>query len=205
MRVALILSALAALAIARPHPQESGEPSIPEHSDEPDVPELPTPTVSVPLSTSLNVPVTSLPSLPGSLSLPSFSLVSTSSSRRKPHWEPIPIFTKQCQCELKTARYPCWATDALQRCNFEENFSFGCYMSAAGGCPTPTRVCSALFQPTPRTSGRHPCELGPNPPVVTSPPDVSSVLASLTASANLTVTVTVPPVSVNATVTGGMK
>jgi hypothetical protein len=30
----------------------------------------------------------------------------------------------------------------IQKCNYEENFSYGCYMEAAGGCPTPTRAVS---------------------------------------------------------------
>jgi hypothetical protein len=81
-----------------------------------------------------------------------------------------------------------------QRCNFEEVFSYGCYMQAFGGCPTPTRVvratnapqnlnsptreifitnktkpqCSNLFAPTPRP-GRHPCEFDTGDPKLTTP------------------------------------
>ena len=35
-------------------------------------------------------------------------------------------------------------TVSPQRCNYEENFSYGCYMAAAGGCPTPTRAVSCI-------------------------------------------------------------
>lgn len=135
MRVAIMLGALAALATAAPYPQEQQEdPEEPVASSAP----FASPTASLQLSTSLNVPVTSL-----STALP--SLLPTSTRSKNPHWEPIPVFTKQCQCNLATAKYPCWATDALQRCHYEENFSYGCYMEAAGGCPTPTRVvCTSL-------------------------------------------------------------
>ncbi|KAI8942017.1 hypothetical protein NX059_000125 [Plenodomus lindquistii] len=33
---------------------------------------------------------------------------------KNPHREPIPIFSKKCTCDIATAQYPCWATDALQ-------------------------------------------------------------------------------------------
>ncbi|KAH7340037.1 hypothetical protein BKA66DRAFT_434888 [Pyrenochaeta sp. MPI-SDFR-AT-0127] len=178
MRIAVTLGALMSLTTAIPYPQEEAPTEAPEE------PMLPTPTVSIILTTSLNIPVTGTLARPSSL--PDYESKSSASSRKNPHWEPIPIFTKQCQCSLATARYPCWATDALQKCHFEENFSYGCYMSAAGGCPTPTRVCSNLFQPTPR-SGRHPCELGPNPPFVTSAPELITSSVPALPTANLTV------------------
>jgi hypothetical protein len=163
MRIANILGALAGLAAAIPYPQD-------DSSGDPDTITLPFPTPTIPVvaTTSLNIPVTL------SLDIP----IATRS--KKPHWEPIPIFTKECKCNVATVRYPCWATDALQvstcwavvdtqsmeiprkdwlcmsiytcstdtnvtcsqKCNYEENFSYGCYMEAAGGCPTPTRVVS---------------------------------------------------------------
>lgn len=71
------------------------------------------PTVSVPLSTSLNVPTTGATLVP-TLSVPS----NWSSSRTRhhfSHWEPIPTFMSACNCpDLKTVPYPCWATDSLQ-------------------------------------------------------------------------------------------
>ncbi|KAH9868008.1 hypothetical protein IAQ61_007315 [Plenodomus lingam] len=125
-----------------------------------------------------NIP--SLPTTPTPLPIPtgpqSHSLNNTITKpprptrSKNPHLEPIPVFSKQCSCALATARYPCWATDALQSCNFEENFSYGCYMEAVGGCPTPTRNCTALYKPTPRP-GPHPCEgvvgVGPRVAVIT--------------------------------------
>ncbi|CBX97274.1 predicted protein [Plenodomus lingam JN3] len=182
-----------------------------------------------------NIP--SLPTTPTPLPIPtgpqSHSLNNTITKpprptrSKNPHLEPIPVFSKQCSCALATARYPCWATDALQMetaicgkseqdegqvnirvpycsfpsemensqsqsqsqsqvkqvriqtpfpffpqksCNFEENFSYGCYMEAVGGCPTPTRNCTALYKPTPRP-GPHPCEgvvgVGPRVAVIT--------------------------------------
>lgn len=105
MRVAIIVGVVAALAAAFPHPQ-GDDPTIEDPPEETEDPVSATPTIPLPLTTSLNIPVTGIPTLP------SFQLTST--SKKRPHWEPIPIFTKQCQCSLATARYPCWATDALQ-------------------------------------------------------------------------------------------
>jgi hypothetical protein len=104
MRFVFLFGALAALASAVPHPQDDSL----EPTEESETSSLvfPTPTVPLPLTTSLNIPVT--PSL--ELPFPE----ATTSSRRRPHWEPIPIFTKECKCNIATARYPCWATDALQ-------------------------------------------------------------------------------------------
>lgn len=102
MRLPILLGALAALASAVPYPQESGDPT----TDDPEEPSsFPTPTLPVPVSTSLNIPVTGT-------GLPEPSTTATRS--KNPHWEPIPVFTKDCQCSIATAAYPCWATDALQ-------------------------------------------------------------------------------------------
>jgi hypothetical protein len=154
MRLAIIIGALAALAIAVPYPQEDDTPDSPDTVSD----LLPTITIPPILSTSLNIPITT----------PAW----TRTRSKKPHWEPLPIFTKECKCDVATVRYPCWATDSLQvsacssrvlnwshqlnpsrhikkqcnanvsiqKCNYEEVFSYGCYVAAAGGCPTPTRV-----------------------------------------------------------------
>jgi hypothetical protein len=97
MRIVNILGALAGLAAAIPYPQD-------DSSGDPDTITLPFPTPTIPViaTTSLNIPVTL------SLDIP----IATRS--KKPHWEPIPIFTKECKCNVATVRYPCWATDALQ-------------------------------------------------------------------------------------------
>jgi len=72
------------------------------------------PTVSVPLTTSLNVPTT-IPTLLPTWTPPSNLSTSRSSKHHFSHWEPIPIFSKSCDCpNLSTVAYPCWATDALQ-------------------------------------------------------------------------------------------
>jgi hypothetical protein len=99
MRIALIISALAALAVAFPRPQDD---PTDEPSDDSETISLafPTPTVPAVLTTSLNIPLTELP-----------EIVTKS---KRPHWEPIPVFTKECKCNIATVRYPCWATDALQ-------------------------------------------------------------------------------------------
>jgi hypothetical protein len=103
MRYVFLFSALAVLASAVPHPQDDPIESVEE--TETSSLTFPTLTAPLPLTTSLNIPVTSLElPLPGA----------TTSSRKRPHWEPIPIFTKECKCDIATARYPCWATDALQ-------------------------------------------------------------------------------------------
>ncbi|KAF2875098.1 hypothetical protein BDV95DRAFT_591831 [Massariosphaeria phaeospora] len=153
MRIPTCLAALAAFVAAAPHPQV--EPGVSISAT------IASPTVAIPFSTSLNIPVTAtLPSLLPT-GLPHFNGTSTS-RRRKTHWEPIPIFSKSCDCpQLATVAYPCWAAGALQRCNFEELHSFVCWTSANFGCPSPTRACSNLFTATPLT-GRHPCEIGPN-------------------------------------------
>ncbi|KAH7076172.1 hypothetical protein FB567DRAFT_608859 [Paraphoma chrysanthemicola] len=176
----LTVAALVTFATAAPYPQEQDEPS-----DDAETVSLPfaTPTVSIVSTTSLNIPITSAVDLPTPVpdTDPELPDETSTSTRKNPHWEPIPIFTKQCKCDIKTVQYPCWATDALQRCNYEENFSYGCYMSAAGGCPTPTRTCKNLFQPTPRP-GPHPCELRPNPPIITDVPVITTSLPTLNVS-----------------------
>ncbi|KAF2846430.1 hypothetical protein T440DRAFT_510915 [Plenodomus tracheiphilus IPT5] len=150
----LSLTALLALTTAIPYPQ-----------DDPDgiftIPiVIPTATITATPITTTDEPDDTITEAP----------VPAPTRSKNPHWEPIPVFSKQCTCELATARYPCWATDALQ---------------AVGGCPTPTRICSTLYSPTPRP-GPHPCELGPNPPpLITELP--------VTLSVNITVpTVNVP-------------
>ncbi|KAH9866562.1 hypothetical protein J1614_008252, partial [Plenodomus biglobosus] len=117
------------------------------------------------------IPTPTAPTFPNNtITEPPTAPSSHTTRSKRPHWEPIPVFSKLCTCDLATVGYPCWATDGLQRCHFEENFSYGCYMQAVGGCPTPTRDCSSLFSPTPRP-GPHPCEGGPGPgpemPVIT--------------------------------------
>ncbi|KAF1961581.1 hypothetical protein CC80DRAFT_499976 [Byssothecium circinans] len=160
MRLSLLSLALVGTVLAVPYPQEVTVPtSLPIT--------VPVSTITSIPSTSLNIPITSTPIVPTS------GLNFSSSTRKKhSHTEPIPIFSKYCDCpNLATAQYPCWATDPLQRCNFEELHSYVCWTSAARGCPTPTRACSALFRPTP-VPGKHPCELGPiNPPEHTDAPE----------------------------------
>ena len=76
---------------------------------------IPEPTSASVPSTSLNIPITSLPMMPtGGL-----GSTSSSSTRKKPiHTEPVPIFSRSCDCpKLATMQYPCWATDALQVCS----------------------------------------------------------------------------------------
>ncbi|KAF2448187.1 hypothetical protein P171DRAFT_207482 [Karstenula rhodostoma CBS 690.94] len=146
----LVLATLA-LAAAAPHAHPQDAPTS----------TLADPTIALPPSTSLNVPTTLLPTLsvPGNLSTTN---PSKSTRHHFSHWEPIPIFSSACNCpSLATVQYPCWATDTLQRCNFEELHSFVCWTSAARGCPTPTRQCDKLYAPTPIT-GKHPCDLGQN-------------------------------------------
>jgi hypothetical protein len=100
MHLTICLSVLAAFVAAAPRPQN----------------ELPTPTLPVILSTSLNVPVTSvlLPTLLPTGLFPSNLSISSTSKRRGGHSEPVPIFSKSCDCPLlATVAYPCYATDAL--------------------------------------------------------------------------------------------
>jgi hypothetical protein len=111
MRLAILVSALAALAAAFPYLQDQEDPDD-EPSDDPETiaVSFATPTVPVQLSTSLNIPIT------GSVALPTLvpGYGTTSKSRKNPHWEPIPVFTKACTCDVATVKYPCWATDSLQ-------------------------------------------------------------------------------------------
>ncbi|KAF2107176.1 hypothetical protein BDV96DRAFT_673604 [Lophiotrema nucula] len=147
--------------------------AVPQPQDEPQetssiVPSpLPTtllaPTLSLNLSTSLNIPTTTPASIPTLVP----ASTSSTSRHRSLHSEPVPIFSKSCDCpDVKTVPSPCWATDALQRCEFEVLHSWVCWTSANYGCPSPTRACSELYTPTPIT-GKNPCELGPNPPFET--------------------------------------
>lgn len=113
----LLISILQVLAAAIPHPQASDDSTAPLTS----LSEiLPTSTVAIPASTSLNIPVTAIPSIEpdpendGEDDDDDDNYGKSLSHSKKPHREPIPIFTKQCQCQLATAQYPCWATDALQ-------------------------------------------------------------------------------------------
>ena len=119
MRILLCISVLATLATAFPYPQELQDLSTPAAAPLTDA--FPASTTTVPDTTSLNIPVTAVPTTNpdadddddddgGAQVLSS----SSSSSRRRPHTEPVPIFTKACKCDLATAMYPCWATDALQ-------------------------------------------------------------------------------------------
>lgn len=102
MRSHLLLLALAprALVSAFPNPQASTL--------------LPSSTAPVLASTSLNIPVTSVPVPPTDDAAPPLNASSTS-KRRWSHYEPIPVFSKQCDCPVLTkGSYPCWATDAVQ-------------------------------------------------------------------------------------------
>lgn len=209
MRAALVLLLTAGLALAAPNGkrQDSDDDTTPD--DDPTTTasmELPTVTDTVVLPTMTSVPSfnTSLPiivpplnstvlpqppnsttSLPpvitSSASLPSSSSVYSRSSRsRRPHTEPIPIFTSKCACVGFS--YPCYAYDALNRCIYEENFSLGCWFQNKG-CPSPTRTCTQLFKPTPPTGKRHPCDLSP-PEETISMPGTSTELV-ITASPTL--------------------
>jgi len=114
MRIAFLVSALAALATAFPYPQgqENFDGPDNEPSDHPDTiaVSFATPTVPIQLTTSLNIPITGLVALP--TLAPGYD--TTSTSRKNPHLEPIPVFTKACTCDVATVKYPCWATDSLQ-------------------------------------------------------------------------------------------
>lgn len=107
MRIAFAIGALVALAAAVPHPQDDASNDPSEEPITIDLP-FPTPTIPAVLSTSLNIPATELPDLSDLPALP------TKTRSKKPHWEPIPIFTKKCECDTKTVAYPCWATDSLE-------------------------------------------------------------------------------------------
>jgi len=112
MRVLLCISVLAALATAFPYPQEIEDLSAPAA---PLTDIFPASTIALPDPTSLNIPVTAVPTIDPDDDEDSdgTGLLSRTSTRR-PHTEPVPIFTKACNCNLATAMYPCWATDALQ-------------------------------------------------------------------------------------------
>jgi hypothetical protein len=118
MRLTVLIAALVAFASAAPYPQDQEDPS----EDVPDDPEpisvpFATPTIPVTLTTSLNIPVTSSEELPTPVpDTDPEDPETTTTTKRNPHWEPIPIFTKQCNCDIATVQYPCWATDALQVC-----------------------------------------------------------------------------------------
>jgi hypothetical protein len=119
MRLAVLLPwLLAAFAAAAPapYPQDQDQENDPSDSATPILTPFPAPTIPIDLSTSLNIPITSaIVDVPTPFPDPDDVPTTTSKSKSKrPHWEPIPIFTKECKCDLKTARYPCWATDALQ-------------------------------------------------------------------------------------------
>jgi hypothetical protein len=103
MRIAIFIAGLVALAYAAPYPQDS---ELPDDDEEPESISAPFPTPTIPaiLTTSLNIPVTTINSEPGR----------PTTSRKPPHKEPIPIFSKACTCDIATVHYPCWATDALQ-------------------------------------------------------------------------------------------
>ncbi|KAF2277785.1 uncharacterized protein EI97DRAFT_441083 [Westerdykella ornata] len=90
-------------------------------------PQLPSPSLSLPTilpTTLVAIPITTAPTSP---SLPTLTAApnttrawtwsrqtGTTSRRRWTHWEPIPIFSKSCDCpDVKTVARPCWATDAL--------------------------------------------------------------------------------------------
>lgn len=106
MHVLLYLTSFTALVAARPRPQDDPEddPSIPISITE----ELPTATVPVIESTSLNIPITSLPSIIPT-GIPGLNFT-TSTSKRAGHWEPIPVYS--CNCvTLSKPSYPCWAYD----------------------------------------------------------------------------------------------
>ncbi|KAL5461153.1 hypothetical protein PMIN06_002343 [Paraphaeosphaeria minitans] len=121
MRLTAPLFALASLTLTLPltsavphaHPQDAVSSVGPIPLPTPSIPA--DPTISIPLSTSLNVPTT-LPTLLPTLSVTgNVSSRSTSTRHHFSHWEPIPIFSSACNCPaLSTVAYPCWATDALQ-------------------------------------------------------------------------------------------
>ncbi|KAF2638600.1 hypothetical protein P280DRAFT_75350 [Massarina eburnea CBS 473.64] len=110
MRLTLLSFSLVGAVLAVPYPQDDTAPTWFLES-----------TLTVIPSTSLNIPITSGPSLPlptGGLNTTILS--STRTSRHHiSHTEPVPIFSRSCDCaDLKTVQYPCWATDVLQVCRF---------------------------------------------------------------------------------------
>jgi hypothetical protein len=102
MRTAFLITALAAVAIAFPHPQETDE-SLPEDPDEEQpgatlTTLLPTLTALPIPSTSLNIPITTTPSTPDDEdegNSDSDDDTQSTTSRRRPHREPLPVFSKQ--------------------------------------------------------------------------------------------------------------
>lgn len=154
MHVLFYLTSFTALVAAMPRPQEDPDedPSIPISITE----ELPTATVPVIESTSLNIPITSFPSIIPT-EVPGLNFT-TSTSKRAGHWEPIPVYS--CNCvTLSKPSYPCWAYDDYHKCVFEENHVYGCWVGQNRACPSPSRSCGDLFTSIPLT-GRHPCDLG---------------------------------------------
>lgn len=121
MRSLVLISAVQALllhlAAAIPYPYASEDATTPPATLIALSGTLPTSTVATPDSTSLNIPVTAVPDAgddDNDNSDENDDDGNAISRSKRPHKEPIPIFTKQCQCQLATARYPCWATDSLQ-------------------------------------------------------------------------------------------
>ena len=112
MRTFLLVSGLAALVTAVPYPQATESSIAPGATLISLSAILPSPTAITPGPTSLDITITAVPT--SDPDTDDDEDPESSSSKKNPHWEPIPIFTKQCQCQLATARYPCWATDALQ-------------------------------------------------------------------------------------------
>ena len=105
------------LAAAIPYPYASEDATTPPATLIALSGTLPTSTVATPDSTSLNIPVTAVPDAgddDNDNSDENDDDGNAISRSKRPHKEPIPIFTKQCQCQLATAWYPCWATDSLQ-------------------------------------------------------------------------------------------
>lgn len=133
MHLSIVITLLATLSVAVPFPQDRDDPMLDDTEDDESSGSsgsgLVNPTTTVPATTSLNIPVTGLP------------IVTRS---KHPHWEPIPIFTKACQCSLATAQYPCWATDALQVL-FEALVSFFLFYEAPFFCMF---VCIFFYRDT---------------------------------------------------------
>ncbi|KNG46429.1 hypothetical protein TW65_06887 [Stemphylium lycopersici] len=176
MRALIVISTLAACIAAIPRPQAVSDPTTPAATLITLSAILPISTTLTSDSTSLNIPITAVPDPDpdnGNEDDSDDDDESSTSKKGNPHREPIPIFTKKCQCQLATARYPCWATDALQ--------------------------CSSLYKPTPRP-GPHPCEMAPYPPRMTSSWSVVTSFPTLTGFPNATFSLPVVPTA-NATFT----